>query len=161
MDAERFDAFARRASLRHGRRGALLAALAGLGSMATGADARSGPAPSERECRYPGMACAASKTCCARSACVDGRCRCKPALIQCGDFCVTRDEADARGCCKPYKSRCRRSDPLPCCGASSCSGRLEGTRVCCGLEIHPCTTRTQAYCCSGRCGANGRCARPL
>lgn len=161
MDPGRFDALARRLSTTRGRRGVVAAPIAAAMAAAIGARAGAEPGPAGRECRYPGMRCAASKNCCAGSGCVDGRCRCKRGLIQCGDFCLTRAEATDRNCCKPYKSRCRNSDPIPCCGASTCRGRLDGKRVCCGLEIHPCMKQTQAYCCSGRCGANGRCTPPF
>ncbi|MFM9108544.1 MAG: hypothetical protein ACKOWF_17800, partial [Chloroflexota bacterium] len=110
------------------------------------------------ECRYPGMRCRNDLACCRGSYCDGGACRCNTNRIQCGDFCVSRQIANTRGCCKPYNTRCVFGDPVPCCGRSLCTGRLDDAWVCCGLEFHPCTPETAGYCCSRQCTEAGRCA---
>jgi hypothetical protein len=148
MDGRQFDAIAR-AFARMTRRQAVLATvLAALPVSAARA----------AECRYPGMRCRSDLACCKGSWCDNGACRCNPRRVQCGDFCMTRQMANNNQCCKPYKSPCVYGDPIPCCGASICTGRLDDEWVCCGLEIHPCTRETADYCCSKRCTREGRCA---
>lgn len=161
MDPTRFDALARGLGEPRSRRRvvALLLGLAagGAPAAASGKRRKKGNGGAAKECRFPGVACKSGKECCEDAACDGGFCQCKPGFIQCGDYCLTEALADNFGCCKPYKTPCGPDDPLVCCGASTCTGTLDGQTVCCGLEIHPCTKATQAYCCSGVCGANGRC----
>lgn len=172
MDGARFDDLTRALGARRTRRGAALALLGGiaLGAAPASASSRrgtgkggpgSGPtAAGAKECRYPGMRCKKSKTCCEGASCVGGECTCLPGLIKCGDFCVTEQQSGNYSCCKPYKTPCSFGT-LQCCGMSDCTGILDGEQVCCGLEIHPCTKENEAYCCSGRCDLRSKRCEPV
>ncbi len=158
MDGRRFDALTRRLSIATSRR----KSIAAFGIAMVPVALRRAPAEaiSQEPCRWADLPCRRNKDCCQGAVCAGGRCTCHKSKIQCGDICVTEAIANSYSCCKPYKSQCDPNDwEVQCCGNSSCTGRLDGNRVCCGLHIHPCTEENKEYCCSGECGSNGRCTQ--
>ncbi|MBA3416309.1 MAG: hypothetical protein H0U10_13890 [Chloroflexia bacterium] len=122
-------------------------------------DHAAGRAGRDMTCRPPGIKClrrARRGCCCPGVSCIDGLCACRRNEVQCADYCFTPKEA-AEQCCTPYRGSCPGPGLIRCCGASTCSGTLDGRDVCCGLENHRCTPTEADACCSGECGSNGRC----
>lgn len=153
VDSTRFDAFVRGLSITANRRRVFGAfAVAVPAAVLRHIPAAAIPLES---CRWNSLPCRRNHDCCDGAQCLGGTCSCKTGYVQCGDICMDKQQADANACCKPYKTKCSWTDAVSCCTA--CTGRLNGKRVCCGLEVHPCSPENEAYCCSGRCGSNGRC----
>jgi hypothetical protein len=164
MDGSRFDALTRALVRALPRRGALAGLLGAAAAASSGAPTGTAKRRAPESCRYPGLPCRKSKDCCGGMTCAAKRCQCRPELTQCGDFCIEDALADNYDCCKPYKSPCVPDDPtIRCCSdgfrddEDSCVEWRPNEFVCCGLYFHPCTPENEAYCCSGQCGANGRC----
>jgi hypothetical protein len=160
MDGHRFDDLAR-ALIALGKTGSgsaprrrLLGLLTGGAlAMRLSGVSRAGPGG----CRLVNQKCKKSANCCEGASCRKGKCRCK----------LGRPDLDHDGICDPPECLAATSpcepDGIPCCGASTCTGLIDGVQVCCGVSIwHECKPKRGVdpteYCCSGTCRPDGQCA---
>ena len=138
-------------------------------------------------CKWFKAACAGDEECCPSSyggqpsRCCNGSCATLNSEFncgRCGNVCpdgtnpLTGEKriggCNNGQCCTRIYDTCGPA-LNPCCGAgigTDCVHRANGTNICCGSDrIHLCPTDCQPGtacdgCCSGVCGADGRCGNP-
>jgi hypothetical protein len=130
MDADRFDAWTVALTMGAGPRRTALRLLAGVGLAVP--LVRFGLKDAAAQCVRPGGSCNTAADCCVGLVC------------------------PFRTCCRPEGAKCRRGDQ--CCSRWCRKRRGRKTGKCACLAVgKPCSPAAPLRCCSGSCGANGRC----